>query len=319
MALNLTTTREIASRGRLKCFFYGLPGSGKTHLAGTFPAPLFICPEKIAEELATCGNAHLTTATFASVQGFLNTVSEVAQELKAGRKIGAYVPQSIAIDHTAEIQNMIEHEILIDKWKKQGQKGDFPKMFDSDWGIMYNVLMSARNTLYSIPGVHIIWIGHAKERKENVTEGGRRTTRIYREISLRGSAKEFLPNSCNVFSYLERVPKGKDSNTGQPQFAYYLYGQIDKGWNSRLQLSADKTGFLRLGGISTVEAPQPTYDQLAPYFELPPRDECEKGVEFGALTPQKEDSEKEQSSELLTKQETNPKPKPRRNLKGKKK
>jgi len=318
MALNLTTTKEIAAHDRLRCFFYGLPGSGKTHLAGTFPAPLFIVPEKIAEELRTCGDAHLTAATFGDVQGFLDTVNEVSKLLKVGKKIGKYKPQSIIIDSTTEIQNMIEHEILVGRWKDQGEDGNFPTLRDRDWGMMYNVLMSTRNMLYSIPGTHIIWIGHAKQREVNVSQGKKRETKIVKDIVLRGDAKNFIPNSCNVLSYLKCKPMGTDAETGNPKTAYYLYGRPNEGWNSRIHLPSSQVGFLRLGGESTPDNAKPTYDQLAPYFGLPSRDECEEGIEFGAIETRKakEASPEKTSSVGLTPKKKKPE-RPKTTAKGK--
>lgn len=310
MTLNLTTTREIASRDRLRCFIYGLPGSGKTHLAGTFPAPLFIVPEKIAEELRTCGNTHLTAATFDTAQGFLDTSHEIGNILKAGKKIGHYRPQTIVVDSITEIQNMIEHEILVRRWKDQGETGDFPMMTNRDWGIMYNLLMTSRNLLYGIPKTHVIWIGHAKQNEGWITEGKTRKLRTTKEVILRGDAKNFIPNSCNVLSYLECKPLGQNPD-GSPKTSYYMYGQPYNGWNSRVHLPADQAGFIRLGGESSPEAPRPSYDELASYFDLPPAKQCEEGIKFEAITPirGKGDATENQGLVKLTSDKEQTKPK----------
>lgn len=309
MPLRVTTTQEIAAGDRLKCFFYGLPGSGKTHLAGTFPAPLFITPEKIAEELRTWGGSPLTTVIFSDVEEFISSVDEVVKCVLAGKKVGGYIPQTLIVDNITEIQNMVEHEILTYRWKEQGRKPNrkedtysFPNMADRDWGIMYNVLMTARNRLYTCP-CHIVWIGHGKVDYRSDGDPKSRKRIEVKDINIRGQAKSFIPNSCNIMSYLEAKP------VGQEGMSYYMYGRPYNGWNSRIHFPSGQSGFLRLGYDSkNPDEVHPTYDDLAPYYGLPLREECEADVVIAA-PDKREESKREES---VPKTESKPKPKPKR-------
>jgi hypothetical protein len=253
-------------------------------LAGTFPAPLFLVPEKIADELRTWGIADLTTLVFSNVQDLVDSVDLVVHTMSQNKPIGNYIPQTIVIDSVTEIQNMLEHEILNHRWKDVAKtsSGDtdqfsFPTMTNRDWGVVYNVLMTMRNNLYNIPNVHVIWIGHAKIQIK--TEQGSKS-REFKTVSLRGDAKNFIPNSCNVLSYLEALSAGGD------KYHYYLHGRPYNGWNSRIHFPSGQSGFSRIGGTYDPTHPNDsplTYETLAPYFGLPTRDECETGMDFGEL------------------------------------
>jgi len=284
MAMKVATTQEIATGNYLRFFCYGFPGSGKTHLAGTFPAPLFITPEKIIAELRTYGNSPLTVAYFKTIAEFIETINQVCRLVLDNKPVGNYVPQTIIVDSLTEIQNMIEHELLMSRVESHrigNQVAGIPVMQERDWGAMYQVLMQCRNLLYDLP-VHIVWIGHAKIRE--ITDrgpDGKITKHSIGTYNLRGDAKHFIPNSCNVLTYLEALPQGPSKTL------YCVHGKPYGIWNARVHFPQGVEGFRRLAfdsAQSTAEDPHPSYDDLAPYFNLPLADECEENINWEQKT-----------------------------------
>jgi hypothetical protein len=278
MALKLATTQEIATGMFLRVFCYGLPGSGKTHLAGTFPAPLFVTPEKIMAELRTYGNFPFTVVHFRTIAEFVDAINDIHRLLLNGKPVGGYVPQTIIIDSVTEIQNLIQHELLMERAGSRNignQVAGIPVMQDRDWGAMYQVLMQTRNLLYELPA-HVVWIGHAKVRDiSDRGADGKVTKHSIGTYNLRGDAKHFIPNSCNILTYLEAIPQGPNKTL------YCVHGKPSGIWNARVHFPQGVEGFRRLTSEgSTPDDLHPAYDDLAPYFGLPLRDECEEGIDW---------------------------------------
>ena len=273
--LTVTTTKKAASSQYQKLFLYGLPGSGKTHFAGTFPLPLFISSKATVSELQTHSDQEISVVTFTTVQDFVDTIQAVYETMMAGKPIGDYIPKTIIIDNITEIQNLIQHEMLHDDETKKGNQAHGQKvMSDRDWGVLRDVLMHARVQLYKLSHLcHIIWIGHAQVREREVAKGEKKQ---YGTWVIKGDAYNFIPNSCTIVAYMQAVPRLGG------RVEYYLHGSPYDIWNSRVQFPSSKGGFLKIGGTDSKDpgAVHPHYNDLAPYFDLPLLDEAEEGYDW---------------------------------------
>jgi len=266
--LNLSTTRKISSGKFQKFFIYGLPGSGKTHFAGSFPDPLFITPKATQTELQTYGDQDFTIARISTMQDTVDTVNTISESILKGKKIGDYKPQTIIIDNLTEIQNMIEHELTAAEGRGNTVAGQ-KIMGQREWGALSVVLMHMRTMLYKLTDhCHIIWIAHAVVQSTTEVVNGKSVSRDYGTWTLRGGAKNFIPNNCHIL-YAESIPKARRT-------AYYVHAEPKGIWPARIHFPSGSKRFSRLGFLDKKpDELHPVYDDIAPYFGLDSLEEAE--------------------------------------------
>lgn len=268
--MRTTTTRDISEGRSQKFFLYGLPGSGKTHFAGTFPNPVFVTPEASLNELHTLALDNIPVVPFKNIQEFADVVIEVVDTVLRRKPIGGYIPQTLVLDNLTELQNMIEHEVLGDPNKRGGNLAHGVKLMgEREWGVMRNVCMHVRTEFYrALKYCHIIWIAHAVQRTSTKNEKGRVVETEYGSYALKGDARRFFPNNAHIL-YMEAITRGK-------QMGYYLHATPHGIWPARIHFPAGKQGFTRIGtDLQDTDTIHPHYDDIAPYFGLSSQAECE--------------------------------------------
>lgn len=278
---NIITTADTSKNRFQRWFFYGAPGSGKTHLAGTFPAPLFLVPLDSVTELQTHSDQDFTILTFAGTQEFIDACSYISNQIKAQKLIGQYVPTTVVIDNLTEIQNLFIYELCsyragVNSNKKGTSSIQDARMTQQDWGDLGRILMHARIMLHDIQAhAHTIWIGHSDihTRKEK-DERGRDMDVQEGTWLLKGAASDFIPNQCSVIAYCEV----KSTAFGKPDF--YVHGSRTSIWPARCQTPSGKQSFTRLGGKAKEGTITPHYNDIAPFFNLPDLTKSEEGKDL---------------------------------------
>ena len=104
MAINLKSTKGVATDGGVKVLVYGGAGAGKTTLIGTLPEPIIISAEAGLLSLADLDIPYIEVTDMASLR---EAYSYVASEKSAGFR-------SVAIDSISEIA-----EVVLNAEKKQ--------------------------------------------------------------------------------------------------------------------------------------------------------------------------------------------------------
>jgi hypothetical protein len=234
-------------------FLYGDTGSGKTRVAATFPAPLFLVP---ANE-----NSHLTLAQLlgqklpyilvgkradGTVVGVRAHYSEILTELEkrheqmrreytAATKARAAGDEEKAQTHEAAaaqafpwqtiVPESLTHlgDLLVDDVGDFGRK----KMDQQAWGVISTFLRTVHSRLRNMD-VHVVYTSLAKQQlgeNGSVISGG---------PNIIGSLAEKLPSACDVIAYLEEIPgSGRDKNGKLNPSTFRTYFRKYQKWQVR--------------------------------------------------------------------------------------
>lgn len=268
MTPKIRSTNE-AKLPYLRAFFYGLPGSGKTTLASTFPAPLFLTLESSVGELRSVSDVEFPMLAFDRIQEFVDVINWIASQIKAGRKIGRYVPQTVVLDNWSSFQAAWEVELI-----NSQDRPDARKLRDRDWGDIFFAGMHAKVKLHNLP-INVVHLAHAKERELREKSGNRTIEKLSGAYVFKGDSGRVIPAECNVVSYLEAIDRGTQG-TG-----YYAHLKPYKHWPARIHAPGSSEVPSRLGP-GTKEDHHPHYDDLAAIFGMPSAKEAEEaaGVEW---------------------------------------
>lgn len=249
--LQLGSTSELMKNTDCRIFLYGENRSGKTRFTSTWPRPLYIVPELGMSEMKTVADSDFPLVSFSSMDDCYQQVLEVAKLVRAGKHIGGYIPRTIIFDNLSTAQVMFERELKTDDETDEVKD----TLTWEDWGKQKSLITSIFSLLHSCPA-HVIWISHPKLETISRKVGGKTITEHRGSFTLSGAAKSFIPGNCDMI-YSEVVDRGLKGP------AYYLYGVKQGVWPAGLrQTSTAAKLFEKIG-------PDPHYDDLAPYLNLP--------------------------------------------------
>ena len=268
------TTSEVATGQNYTVLLYGDNRSGKTHFTGTWPRPLYIVPEGSTSEMLTLRDENYTVVPFRDMVEFRDSCTEVAEKVKANKPIEGYVPRTVVIDNLTTAQMLFAEEI---KSRRQINK--------LEWGDWDQVKSNLSYTLvkFLAANVHLIWICHCRtitiadpdNPKQQIVEA---------KLTINGQARDFIPNHADMLLYAEQVDMGARGAE------YRIHGR-KKGIfpaGVRLPTSDGQKPFEVLKSDRKQYGMFPSYDQLAPYFNLPTVDEDWDAYEKRASNSQKE-------------------------------
>ena len=190
---------------------YGPNGSGKTTFASTFPYPLFILPSRSENERESLRDKRIPYVTFDSMADLDELLPRLKKDLLRGK-----IPQvaTIVFDNLSSLHLMAEMELreeFAEDKKRQRAWGKFADM--NAW--LLDTLRSCKR--------HLVLITHSTVVKwgEDKGNGG---------YTLKGSAKEFIPDYMDNILYLESM----GYQGGQVFYAYLKTSGI---WTARVRTS----------------------------------------------------------------------------------
>lgn len=157
--MNLSDLKPAASLARrygIKVVIYGGPGSGKTPLVNTAPAPVLLVTEPGMLSMRNSPIKHCRVAeTYAEITDFMVWFFKSAEARQF---------QTLAIDSISNVAEIILAEALAKE--KHGKKA---------YGTMSEKVMQICNSLFHMPEKHIVLIakqGFAENGKQTIIQGG---------------------------------------------------------------------------------------------------------------------------------------------------
>ena len=204
MSLKISNTL-VMPHPRVRAFFYGATGSGKTTAAATFPTPLFLTPANEGSELTLTGRsfdyirlglddngrpigvrAHMTT-----VLGELEARFTKALKAKSDEEALALFPWE-----TIVFESLTHYgDLLVEDIGQQGSK----TMDQQSWGAFATHLRTVYNRLNSLD-CHVVLTALEKVQvtDDKRTVGG---------PNFSGSMAIKLPSACDLIGYCVATPK----------------------------------------------------------------------------------------------------------------
>jgi len=198
----------------LRCLFYGETGSGKTRLASTFPAPLFLVPRGENSyvtlrdlslpfismgENADTGEAIPVRKHMAEVLTFLKERHDQMNALlKEGEEEAANAKfpwQTIVVESLTHYSELVQSDI---------SRNNMVRMDQQKWGDVANHFSDIHNTLSGM-AVHVVYTSLVKEAP---SEGGKRPSA---EPNMVGKASKIIPSACDILAYCEEITTAKGS------------------------------------------------------------------------------------------------------------
>lgn len=266
MKPRITTTNEVRDAAWLKFLFYGKPGAGKTHLASTFPKPLFVIQDGTQGELRTISDTPFTMIAVNKMQEFIDVVSWISEQVEKKNPIGNYVPLTIVIDKWTTFQQFWESEI-IDARRREKPNAD-PYMAKRDWGLMLNVAAHAITFLHRLD-CHIVHLADAYEKTVTTKVSGRETSKMVGGVSLVGGAQGMIDSRSNVLAYLEQRSKVSGAE-------FFAYLRAHEHWNCRCHAPAGMKIPHRIGTVKDrPDEVHPHYNDFANVLGIPLREDLE--------------------------------------------
>ena len=265
MIPKIRTTSE-AKLPYLKACFYGLPGSGKTTLAATFPAPVFLTLESSIGEMRSISDVEMPVITFNEIQEFVNTINWIADQIERRKPIGPYVPLTVVLDNWTSFLNAWEVE-LIDRRSKSDNDG-IKRMRNADWGDLFMAGMQAKVKLHRLP-INVVHLCHAKEREYDDKVGNKTVKKISGTYDYKGNGGHAIVAECSVVSYLESIDRGT-TGTG-----FYAHLKPYKHWKPIRCHAPPSSNVPSRLGPGTPDDRHPHYDDFAEIFGMPTVGEAE--------------------------------------------
>lgn len=170
---------------RIRCCFYGPTRSGKTHLAATFPRPIFIVPQNEGSEEVIRGR-DLPIKKIASSAGMTATLHELLAFQRSGQlhQWGETVVVE-SLSHYSEIFEMelTNHGVgtMSGQWGKYGSH--FVFMREVLWQLDAHVVFTALPAVKTDKGGGVLRAG----------------------VKLYGQPGDLLVSSCDLVGYCEQV------------------------------------------------------------------------------------------------------------------
>jgi hypothetical protein len=175
-------------------FLYGDTGSGKTHAAGTFPAPFFVVPPN-EKSIVTLQGLDVDYVEAGNRAQMNQIVRWLRQQYDAAMKLyaaGKDAEAEEAFPYQTIVVESLSHycELLIEDIGRQGQV----KMDMQAWGMLSSHLRTLHSQLSDMD-VHVVYTSLAKT--DDAGNG---------QPLMTGKNALMMPSACDVIGYMECVP-----------------------------------------------------------------------------------------------------------------
>jgi len=207
---------------KIRAFFYGPTGSGKTTAASTFPRPLFLTPANEGSELTLAGrdfdviklgiddNGRQTPIRphISSVLTELDQRLQTAMRAKTDAEVVAAFPWE-----TLVLESLTHYcDLVVEDVSNKGQK----KMDQLGWGKVSTHLRTVYNRLNNLD-CHVVLTSLEKVSvtSDGAAVGGPNVT---------GSMAVKLPSACDIIGYCRTLPAQRPSEPPTYRIHFQQHG-----------------------------------------------------------------------------------------------
>ena len=186
----------------------GLPGVGKTRLAGTWPNPFFIDVDKGA---ASAHRGHVNRVEVDLDRGTRKSVIQILKKLNKQEAENGVIHYDVAEGPTLEIGTVVIDTLdAIQKACKTFEiLGGKSNMSWDDYGRLLELMTELMLEWNNLP-CHIVVCGHTKQREEEGERYGIAT------IKLAGSLRDEVPDWFDVILHVQAGQDGRRFVMSQP-------------------------------------------------------------------------------------------------------
>ena len=261
--LKLYSPEEVAPQ-KSTVLLYGLPASGKSTFASTYPGPYYVVPSMAANEIRAIYDMGFkdNVVVFSTMEDLLDQVQALVTAIQAGELPDCH---TVIFDNLTAAQMVVEESLL----KMAGKE----RMEHNEWSAFTAIWKRLVNVLHDLP-INVIWVAHSKIK--DVAPQGSATPAIEESFSLMGGARNFVPGQADLMLYAESRSMGKNNNN---EFRIWL--KFTGLYPARVRGNLQKVKKLPpyIGGLNKEgQLIDPHYDQLASLFGWSSQAEVE-GVE----------------------------------------
>ena len=244
---------------------YGPPRSGKTHFAGTFPAPVIIAPSLCKNELMTLGDSEIPIAFFSSTKEAIKICKDLARDAKNGFKTSGGF-RTIIVDNLTVAAQMWLAELEAQDTAHFNPQRDI-------WGALSATILSMYRTLHALENVHVIWICHDQMRFHTQGRGREKETVAVGDFSVPGNAFQNIVSKTCIIAHTELIATATKR-------IYRVWFKKDGIWIAGGWFPESRTLARNLEYIGVPKHKNVHYDVFAEALGLPSKETEEKRI-FG--------------------------------------